>query len=161
MTHRTRATVTRRNEILAECGWQPPSEAVFQAIVDGIQKRGFFVHAAARNFFENFGGFSARFQSQVHGGWEWFDFDVLYNGFFDAEDVKDYGLALGRDLCPIGQARRSHLTLAMDQLGVVYGYYSPYIIKLGSDFDEAIDNLCNEVVGLPSKVYDGGLIEFA
>lgn len=49
----------------------------------------------------------------------------------------------------------------MDQLGVVYGYYSPYIIKLGSDFDEAIDNLCNEVVGLPSKVYDGGLIEFA
>lgn len=150
----------RQDEILKENGWRIPDVAEVNEIVAELRRRGFSVHQAAQDFFAKFGGFSAKFESRAHEGLDWFDFDVLNRGFFDVEDVADYGGALGKILCPIGQARRGHLSLVIDEDGAVYGYYNPYIVRVGKSADEAINHLCNETKGLPKAIYDGSPIKF-
>lgn len=145
----------KRDEIFRDL--RAPDTTSVQEILHKLSQDGIQVHSAAKAFFAKFGGFSARFKSKDEG-FNWFHFD-LGRDFYDIDDVLDYGRALGKSLCPIGQADRDHLYLVMDEEGGVYGYFSPYIFKLGDDYNEAIENICNERNDLPSATYEGRPIQ--
>lgn len=132
-------------ECLRDAGWEQGRSVDiedFKKTLDGEECESF---DEVDEFLTEFGGLKVHHpHHKVSGTDDYFiidpagaceDFDPLWV-------TDDYSERTGEVLCPIGEAHRGHMVLAMGETGAVYAGYEDILHKVADSGAEAIENLC-------------------
>jgi hypothetical protein len=152
----------KTEESLMANGWNPDHEYDMAVARAFLEKEGLenHLHKAAIDFLHKYGGLIVNIKSEVDGSmYEACRFVVEKTSFW-VDDIVDYGIALNTVLCPVGSASTNHLVVTVAEDGRVFGYFSPYIVLLGNDADEAVNNLCLREKSLKKGIYEKNGIRF-
>ena len=131
-------------DCLARAGWTRDRRIDIAPYVRQLEVDGYTVFEVVRGFLANFGGLRLKYP----------DFRVPEREdscHFDAAEasqrispytVARYAEAIGKPVCPIGDAFHDHMVLMMTERGVVYAAFEGTLVRIADSGIEAINELC-------------------
>lgn len=133
--------------LLIKAGWSEDRKVNRSALRRMIIENGYTAFHKVLDFLEAFEGIVIKYQKANTGteGDISFDFEKAAELEIPEKICGDYQMRIGRELCIIGTASKSHLILIMDEDGKVYGGYDNYLIKISDSGIGAIEALVNNI----------------
>ena len=132
-------------KLLLNSGWNSGREVNTGMFKEMALKEGYMWFLAVDKFLGEFGDLRIDF-TRKDGKNDFFHFDaVKAMADIAPEWIKeDYSPRLNNvDLCPIGQAFTSHMTLMIDEQGLIYGGYDEVLCLIGINPEEALVSICH------------------
>jgi hypothetical protein len=130
--------------LLLNAGWSPERLINTDFYKQRLMEAGYEVFPAVDSFLSEFGDLSIRFTKKGTDIEDFLNFEVplAVSGISPLWIKDDYVDRVGKDLCIIGQAYSSHLTLMMDKEGKVYGAFDDSLYFVADSGKEAIETIC-------------------
>lgn len=120
--------------ILNELNWIPNRKVDVLFLKEYLTQNGYFWSEKVNSFLEEFAWLKTK---ELH-----FDAVKAEKDIDPLWIQNEYAGRLNKtDLCIIGQAHNSHLTLFMDSHGKVYGGYDDFLCFIGYSYESAIENI--------------------
>jgi hypothetical protein len=131
---------------LSRAGWRPDRQVDPAPQVRRLEADGYEVSEAVRGFVTRFGGLELRYPHfRVPGDEDSCHFDAAAAAAaVDPQIVAAYAQAIGKPLCPIGEAYGRHMVLMMTERAVTYAGYEDTLIRLAGSPDELINVLVQD-----------------
>jgi hypothetical protein len=129
---------------LARSGWQPDRRIDPDPQTRRLEADGYTVFEVVREFLARFGELELRYPHfRVPEEEDSCHFDAAGAAAAIApQTVQAYAQAIGKPVCPIGEAYGRHMVLLMTERGAAYAGYEDALIKLANKPTELIDALC-------------------
>lgn len=141
--------------VLFNSGWTIGRKADISKEKKCLNKENYILTPIVEIFLQEYGGLTIYFKT-ISEQEDFVHFDVCRAiKDFDKQWICDdyMNRISSSNLCIIGQAYSNHLTLLMDEFGVVYGCYDDLLYLMGKSGEVAIKNLItkNGIIEIPSS----------
>lgn len=129
--------------VLGAAGWAPRRNVDVADHVRVLERLGYRVFPPVRAFLQEYADLRL---SYPHPRLPSSLTDILIDptaasGRIYVERVLDYARRVKKDLTVVGEARKGHLTLMMDDAGRVFGGYDRYLALVGVNGADALERL--------------------
>ena len=131
-------------ESLGRAGWTRDRRIDIAPYVRQLEADGYTVFAVVREFLTRFGGLRLaypHFRVPEHDDSCHFD-AAEASQRISRYTVAAYTDALGKPVCPIGDAFHDHMVLMMTERGVVYAAFEDTLLRIADSGIDAINSLC-------------------
>lgn len=130
-------------EILLKSGWKEKRKIFTLDYQLYARMSGYYWNKVIRDFLREFGDLEILFERNCGQDLLHFDVHKAIRGIDPRVVLEEYNKAANtKNLCVIGQAYTTHLTLLMSETGEVFGGYDESFCLLGNTGIEAIENIC-------------------
>ena len=150
-------------ESLARAGWTRDRRIDIAPYVRQLEDDGYTVFAVVREFLTRFGGLRLTYPHfRAPGRDDSCHFDAAEaSQRISRYTVAAYAEALGKPVCPIGDAFHDHMVLMMTERGVVYAAFEDTLVHVADSGIDAVNDLCegrddHERIPLPHWYDDRG-----
>jgi hypothetical protein len=133
-------------KVLTNGGWFPGRNVGKQNVELELKKEGFLVFDEVLNFLSEFEGLSFKFFNKRNKMMDDFNFNLhrVLEIEFPEKIIERYMPRTGEKLSVIGTCYREYFILFLSDSGKMYGAYDDYLVLMGNDGYEAINNIVSD-----------------
>lgn len=143
-------------ELLLKSGWFIDRNINIAEMEKYLNENGYVLYEPVKEFLKEFGLLKITFENPKNKKYlSTIEVDPkilgIYNSIFNSI-ISSYGIHCRKKMVPVARLSQHSMTICISEDGKFYGGYDEWLLELGDDFYELLENLTTGVKITPVKV---------